>query len=509
MTPGQTMPKHLYKYVVGVFLVSLAVRIVLCWYYNNSLGGIEPNVIYGIQRILLGQPLYQDPVAGSFAIMQYTPLYYYCMAATAKLCHIGGTDVQSIYMLCRIMAVIFNLMTVGVAAFMIRSMGADRIKSLVFALPIFIILTSHYYTRGDSMHLLLFVCAMYAYLNYSKRGELAYLLVAAMFSAGCIMVKQSGILCIGITGFCLLFIERKFLATIIYSLFTAAFCWSIANSCVQGDWPSFYNNAYLGLKNGVDIAFLHRMFTSQYFFDIVPFYILGGIMVWLAVTKITDKTYRIIITGATLSFLFAVITGLKVGSSNNYFTEFLVFVLIGLPYLLQHEAGRMPLLKTGGRTISFHQFAYVVFFVLITSKAIGLFSGVYIEKGFKNMKEEYDRELQLYSYFNNELHLKDGERIFFTERRFLDNIFINNAIMPNKDVVSQIYNPNPNTYDYSGFIAGMNNGLIRYIVTDEQRNDINACNDSMPFVRFDTNRFTLVGRKAGYCVYALNQDLKD
>jgi len=279
------------------------------------------------------------------------------------------------------------------------------------------------------------------------------------------------------------------------------FVYLIAAVCVHGDWQAFYQNAYLGLKNGIDLSFLPGMFISQYFMDMVPCYVVGGIVVWLAMRKTGDRLFRLIATGAGLSFIFAVVTGLKTGSSNNYFTEFLVFVVMAIPYVLQSEAAKNRLLKVFGRGVTVRDFTYFALVVLITSKTVGLFSAVYIEHGFKNEREEYRNEQQLYTYFKEQLHLKTGEHIFFSDRKFLDNVFAANAIMPTKDVVSQVYRTDITTYDYSAFVQSMNSGLVQYIVTTAYKPDINEWNKTIPFIIFDTSKFGMLNTYAGYTIY--------
>ena len=496
------LPKYLPLYIIVLFLVTLFLRIVLINYYNNNLGGIELNVVYGIQRILLGQPLYQDPAAGSFAVIQYTPLYYSLVATLARLVGIGGHDVQAIFVLCRVLALLFNLITISVGMFIFRSIGLSWRHCLAFALPVLMILTSHYYTRGDSLHLLLFVSAIAAYIRFSRTGSSFYIIAAMLCTAGCLMVKQSGILCLAIIGCCLFFLDKRYLIAIVYVAGTFVFAGLIGAICI---WPAsmhlVYMNAWLGLKNGIDLSFLSDIFISQYFLDLVPFYFIGGLVVWLAVTRITDKTYRILAVGAALSWLFALITGLKKGSSNNYFTEFLVFVLLALPGLLQYARAQQLFIPVLKWRVQVPRLAMVALFILVTSKTVGFFSVVYIEKGIKNNRQEYADEQKLYNYFQNILHISSGEKIFFTERRFLENLLIDYAILPTKEVVTMLYAADSTTFNYSGFITGMNTGLIKYIVTDVKRDDINICSDSLPFVNFDKQKFKLVARVYGYSIY--------
>ncbi len=491
-----------HRYVILLFLIVLCCRLVIIGYYDSNLGGIEPNVVYGVQRVLLGQQLYQDPASGTYAVMQYTPLFYYTAAAAGRVVGINGTDAHGVYALCRALALLFNLLTILVFAGIMRMRGMSRPDALITALPVLIILTAHFYTRGDSMYLFFFVAATYYYLRYNIKAGIINILLAALCSAACIMTKQTGILIIGITGFCLLFIDRKILMTVLYAAATLVFSLAVFHLCLgRQNMEGMYRNAYLGLKNGFHFTFLAQIFGSQYFLDIVPCYVVGGIFLWLVRKKTTDKAFKATAAAAAICFVFASVTGLKIGSSNNYFIEFLVFVLIGIPYLLQQPAADLRFFTLFKRPITIRLFTLIAFFVVISSKTMGIFSAVCVERSFKNDVTEYNNEIALRQSFIDELHISPGEHIFFTERRFLDNVFIEYAIMPNKDVTTQVYKASPTTYDYSTFTAGMNSGLIKYIVTTEKNTDINLIKQYIPFVNFDYGRFRLIGHKFGYCIY--------
>lgn len=504
MISTQTIPKRYYNYIAILFVIAVVVRIVLIGFYNNNLGGIEPNVVYGIQRLLLGQPLYQDPASGTYGIIQYTPLHYTATAAVGRLLHVSGLDAQGVYMLCRSLALVFNLLTVLLVAGIIRGWGFSRGQAIVLAMPALLLLTSHYYTRGDSMHLLFFVGALYAYIRYSKGLGLYNIIIAALCTAACIAVKQSGILSFGIIGFYLFFMARKPLHAIVYGIAVAFFGIFIIKACTDGNWVGFYRNAYLGLKNGIDPSFLYNMFINQFFLDLVACYVLGGILAWAAVRQIHDKTFGLLAAGAALSFLFAVTTGLKIGSSNNYFVEFLVFITIALPFFLQSATADRTFFHFRKKPVTLRRFAYIAFIIMLSSKVMALSSGVFIERSIKNHKEDYMREMALNNYFEKELHIQQGEYIYFNSRGFLDNLFVKYAIMPNKDVVQQVYTANPATYDYSAFIKGMNTGLIKYLVTPTDKDDLNVFEKDIPFIKFDRSKFRLMAQRNGFNVYVFN-----
>ncbi|MCW3121272.1 MAG: hypothetical protein JWQ38_764 [Flavipsychrobacter sp.] len=495
-----TIPKKLYNYALVLFIITLLLRCVLITYYNNNMGGIETNVVYGIQRILLGQPLYQDPSSGTYAVIQYTPLYFFSSAGIAKVTGIHAPDVQSIYTLCRILTLVLNLLTILVAAAIIHTWSFTWRQSLIAATPILVILTTHYFLRGDSLHLLFFVSAVYAYILFSKQQQTKHLLLAALFSAACIMAKQSGVLVCGFIGLSLL-MQRRFLNAVIYSAASLACAFIIAWLCTAGAWMPFYQNAYLGLKNGTDLSFLYNIFISQFFYELIPCYVLAGLVAYLAIRKIHDGTFRILSLGIVLAWLFAVITGLKIGSSNNYFVEFLTLLIIALPYLLQSDVAKQVLARPFGIAISTRSFAGFALFVVLTSKTMGLFTAVYIDRSIKNNKEQYLADKALYDYFIRNFHIRPGEHVLFTERNFLDNLFIDYSIMPTKDVVSETYLANAATFDYSAFTAGLNNGLVRYVVVDEKKKDFNRWYAELPFMKINEQKFKWVADKSGYSIY--------
>lgn len=496
-----SLPKRLYNYTIVLFLITLFLRIELVGYYNNNLGGIETNVIYGIQRLLLGQPLYQDPASGSYAVLQYTPLYYVVAAHCATLLHIHALDVQGIYSLCRVLALAFNLLTILIAAGIIRGWGISWLWSLTCALPVLILLTSHYYTRGDSMHLLFFVAAAGCYVSFLRRAHRPWLLAAALSSAACIMTKQSGVLAVGIIGCSLFFSRGRYLQAITFGILAMLFCFALAMLCTGGDLYGLYRNACLGLKNGTDFSYLYQLFISQFYTDMVPCYLLAAAMAWMGTAKIKDNSYSFLVTGIVMSWFFAVITGVKNGSSNNYFVEFLTLLIIALPCLFQHAASNKRLLRLPRYDLTVRSLGCIALFILVTSKTLGFFTAMYLDKSIRNNSAEYAHEEQLYNYFINNLHLQKGEHILFTERNFLDNLFIEYSVMPTKDVVSETYLADHTTFNYSAYEAGQNNGLVRYIVADARKKDMDRWHEQIPFMHPDMTKFDRMVDTCGYSIY--------
>ena len=103
----------------ATFLAMLLLRLHLVSAYAPELGGIESNVIYTLQRILDGYPLYVDPAAPPYAITQYTPLYYYLCWGVGRLAGVDAANVHHVYVLSRgrVFAPQFTVCIVGVRNF--------------------------------------------------------------------------------------------------------------------------------------------------------------------------------------------------------------------------------------------------------------------------------------------------------------------------------------------------------------------------------------------------------
>jgi 4-amino-4-deoxy-L-arabinose transferase-like glycosyltransferase len=494
--------KRLFYYVLLLSLLTLWLRIVVFGIYKVDCGGSDENVLFGIQRILLGQPLYQNPNLPDYAIIQYTPFFYYLNAAIAKLLGLHAPDLQALYQVARGLNICLNLLTILLAAAIIRSQGFSRRIAFTYALPAIMILTTHYYVRIDSLQLFFFTAAMAVYIRYLQRGGFWRLLLAAGLCGACVMAKQSGILAIGIIGFSLLCLERRILTAVLFGIVSVGAAAGIAWLCIGNNWIGLYQNPYLGLKNGIDWTWLYTIFISQFYFDLILCYFLGFIIAIYAFRHTTDKVYRFIGAGAVLSFFFALITGLKIGSSNNYFTELLLFVLLGLPLLLGSAYRGQKLFRIGQWTVTVRRFAGIAFFVLITSKTMGFFTSVYIEQRLVSEPSLYTSGQALHRYFKDSLALKQGEYVYFSQRDYLDNFFIGNSIMGCRDVILQTWKGAPGTFDYTPLRHGMNSGLIRYVVTHSDEKDLNErTREEMPILQFDPAHFRPKATIAGYTIY--------
>lgn len=487
--------------ILWLFLLTLLLRVILIFYYNPNYGGIDLNVIYGIQQIVAGNPLYQNPEQPPYAIMQYTPLFYHTVAWVAGIAGISADQVQGIYIIARSCALLFNLLTVLLVAAFLYRQGLSGKRSLLFSLPVLMILTTHYYVRCDSMHLFFFTASLYLMTVWLQKKSFFLLLLMGLSTALCILSKQSGVLVAGIISLYMLVGGKKIIPAFVYGSVVLLSGFFLLRVSIDNDWLAFYQNAVLGLKNGTSLAFLSDMFFSRFFTELIPFYVLGAMMAYTAwKEKAAGTSFVFIVWAAVLSFSFAAITGLKIGSSNNYFVEYLVCCIMAFPLFLKTSlAGQMRFPYLG--SITAIRFAWIALFILIGSKTMGMFTSMYIEKRMVSDPDSYRRAEALHLYMRDSLGIRSGSYVYINQRGFTDNIFYREALMPTKDVISQVALAHPETYQYLSFLSGMNSGLIQYVVTSPDREDINAFQPEIPFVVLDSHAFRRREEKYGFYIY--------
>ena len=92
------------------FFIYLLYRVMLIYYPQPDAGGVEGNIIYFVQRLLEGQPLYTDPELPPYAIAQYSPLYYYIVAGVSDLLGFSADDLLPLYMVSRSVSLFLDLL---------------------------------------------------------------------------------------------------------------------------------------------------------------------------------------------------------------------------------------------------------------------------------------------------------------------------------------------------------------------------------------------------------------
>jgi hypothetical protein len=445
---------------VLLFIVDIVLRIHIISFYTVEIGGIEINVIDGIVKILSGQPLYTDPANPPYDIIQYAPIYYYLVSGIAKMLNIHSEDPQSVFILTRTVALLANLFTSLVVYYTARRFQLKKIKSMLAGIFAFIILTQHYYSRGDSLFCLLFFTSVYFFIKYLENKRSILIVSFALFSFLCIFTKQSGII-IPLTVVIFLISMKNFRAILItaavYILLSVIFL-SIVRHI--GGLESFYRNIVLGVKNGMSLDMIRSFYNDKYYGNSIPWVMIGLYLSAGVFRKIKDERYYFIILLLFASFIFAFVTGFKIGSSLNYFIEcFILTFLAGSVYINEKQ----PKI--------FRPVFYVIFFISISIKTGELFSATYISHFRHSDLENYKNEKKVSDYLINDIKLSDSDYVYLNFRGYTELFLHGNSILNQKDFNYMVYKYAFPEIDFNPLLEKADHGFIKYIISKHTPED--------------------------------------
>src|SRR5688500_4802425 len=175
-----------------------------CWVVTSDaidIAGMDMNVVYTIQQILLGQPPYQPTGDPPYAITKYTPLYYYSSAAIAKSFGISGDDVIGVTRAARAFSV-FVAVTLAVVCYrFLRSRVAASGRVSLVATAFIMLATSHWYfgARPDGLATLFTIFCFY-FLTAGERPESWRIAAAAFCAVAAVLSKQTGLFALLVGG---------------------------------------------------------------------------------------------------------------------------------------------------------------------------------------------------------------------------------------------------------------------------------------------------------------------
>ncbi len=472
----------------------LLLRLHLITAYIPELGGIESNVIYALQRLLDGYPLYVDPATAPYAITQYTPLYYYLCWLVGQIAGVDAANVHQVYMLSRGVSLALNLLFALSAYLILRSVfRVDfRVSVLAFAYA-FVYLDEESFSRPDSLFNLLALLALGFFMKLltveEQKQPQFYLIGSSMLSVMAIFAKQSAVYLPVLLLFYLVFyLQNLRWSAIALLIMTLTFGFLLLISA-PGGLSTFVQNVVQGVNNGVSFSWFTKHVMIEHFqkerlvnivglFTGVFFFAKGG-------------THALRFLGLSLlgSFTFALITSVKVGAAPNYFTEFIVLTVIAtMVFLTIHNPfnSRSPSGRTSAQT-----WVYVPFFYLLL---VGFtlpprLAGKYVKKIVEvNALGErgYQANQEIVDFLYQEKHLAPTEQVFVTTHvhDYLNKLLYRNVIFPQKEIV--IANP-PGVYDYSSFFQDVETGQVAYIIANLSEGHVDTTGQRL------TIRFSFIG----------------
>ena len=459
-------------------LFTLCLRIYLVTAFIPEIGGVESNVIYSLQRILAGYPLYTDPAAAPYSITQYTPLYYWLCWLVGIVVQVDPADVHQVYELSRGVSLLLNFLF-ALAAFVISKNIFHISKGLSFVVftYTFVYLDEESFSRPDSLYNLLFLITIGLFLKallLGQRSSPKYLIGASIAAVLTIFSKQSGAyLVVLLLVFIVFYLKnaRWMLvasATILFS-FGGLFLLSS-----NGDLPTFLQNTVQGVNNGASVTWFAKRIMVEHFQKERFVNIVGLFLGLYYLATGADNSKKFLGLSLLTSFAFALVTSFKVGAAPNYFTEFIVLTVIATAVFVTSNglAAKQTFLN---QSLSYKPL-FVLLFVLFTLPP--RLAGKIVKKAIdiENAgQHEYLSSEAVARFLYDDEALKPNEQVFVTTHveDYLNKFLYRNAIFPQKEIV--IANP-ADSYDYTAFKRGLENGEVGYVIADIRQNQIDTLN---------------------------------
>lgn len=459
-------------------------RIAGIYNWDPEMGGWEANVVLAVQKMMIGQPLYQDPAKAPFEVVQYMPVYFQLCAGLGKLLHLDPLEPRQVFVLGRWLSLLFNLSTAALLLLLLRRFMVPFTLALVMAVGLLFSLHRTAFARPDSLYLLLAAASLAAYMLFAARVSDKWgrngLWLSALAGCAAFFTKQSAMIVLAVPAFHLLFVMRDirsalWFGTVCGAVLSAGLAYLVVH---YGALP-LKENVVTGLRNGVSDDLLEHVFYASGYATVLPLELLAGVLV-AYLLRSADPLHKALAWALVLTFGFAVITGLKTGSRINYFHEhfFVLYFSLGL------MASRLPADRDGG-------FWTALIVGLVLSHTMVRLWEIPKDVVFRDRnagRPAYENARAITSYLKKERGLREGEHVFVRERGWPEHFLIGHSVLNEKDVV---WHSPEQLYDYSAFHRAMDDGEVRFVITKSPRLPIH-------YLGRDHGAFTEVAEMGGF-----------
>lgn len=422
-----------------------------------DLGGVEQNVVYGIQRLMSGYDLYQNPEDIPFSIIQYSPLHYLVVSQLASIFGVIYDDVYGVYVVNRACCLLFNLISVTVVWLISkRLLNSNSILALFIATTTFCYFTSGHYGRPDSLYNLFFVCSFYCLILSAVKKTKIVVLIGGFCMLLAIASKQSGIILIPCWLLC---ISINYSGKDIIQLLIAG-ALTLVVSCVIVGIDSielFYQNAVGGVSNGIDIAYFLNKYLS--YFSEIGIWILSSIFCMAYLIHRQKKLDLILAISTLLLLSFSLVTSLKFGSGSNYYSEYLIVSFWLIAYILKIE--KKQLNQKWLLVVIFSVFTYQSMFRSLTT----IWRTNYkIDFGMLNKERKVSQFVLGQIDTDRKVLIFDDPIVRY--RGYLANLLHNHTLFMQKSVFDCC--STVDKYDFSLFSSYLESGIVQYIIVKER-----------------------------------------
>lgn len=445
----------LYAALLGILTWNLVLRGRLLFQHRTDIGGVEHNVIHGIQKILLGEVLYEDPERLPFDVIQYTPGYYLLCATVGGSLGLHGDEARDIYLLSRAISLVLWMLTGALVFGACRVAGAEAWSSFLAAVITLCSTWEQSFSRMDALVLAITAGTVLVFLRWIDHGRTRHLVITGVLGVLAMFTKQSGVVIAAApAAYLLLTASWKALRTVLLTqLITIAICAGI--TLLLGTPDAIYKNIVLGLRNGFSWMMYADLFEPATYKYFVGWHLLAiYTIVWGWRSGYAPSRFLAVVV--PMSLAFAMITGLKYGSRLNYVHESLMLTFIATAILLP----RMR--PTAHGTLIGWAFAlYGCLFAAYRTNSVAAWWRVGEPDALH--EERLKDDLIVRSVLENDLDLQPDEWVYITYRDHLEHFLVGRSLLTQKDIVQY---SRERLFDYRAFHRAMSDGTVRFVITE-------------------------------------------
>jgi hypothetical protein len=285
-----------------------------------ALGGQEGNVMFGVQTLLRGAPLYSDPRGLPFIATQYTPIYH---ELTALLCRVAGVttgDIQAVFRIGRVISATASLVLGLVMFILARRYGSagPAARWMLAFLLVPVLGAWAFMARPDALYMALAGMILLLSMRYAEDGGWRDLLLASIFTGIAFWTKQTAFILFPLPFIAKL--ARGGLAS--FRIRDALLHAIVLGGALILMTPAMAVNFQIGLGNGIDLAYAKGVYL-EFLIHHAPL-LLAMVGACFLLPWRGYPTARTLMALAAWLLAAGMILSLKWGSQENYLHEFLM-----------------------------------------------------------------------------------------------------------------------------------------------------------------------------------------
>ena len=445
--------------LLGLLALNLWYKYTLVSTYAPDLGGFERNVIWGIQQVMMGKPLYANPEAAPFAIVQYMPVYYYLVAFVGSVLKINALNAHSVYLLARA----FNLLLCIGSAALLYATARKNFKvdqGIAVAASVFCFLLMDKFVlsgRPDALKVFFFQCVVFLFTRFDWKRKWQFYTGGIALCLLAFFTKQDGLVFSGIVPLVLMRQQAwKDVVVYIVAVLCLAGCFVVAIGFFQ---PHFLLNVAGGLQNGLSLSWFMHAFGG--YFSLMA--VLFGLGLVMAAEFAFETNFKLQVVAAAFvcSFFPQLLFALKYGSAPNYFLECMLVCGLMLCLWLQQRPIKNGFLYSHSPALMAVAVLAIWFYIPAMHWVTGVFMN---EEG--RLKRQYEAQKEIAARLR--IPNLAGSVLVCIETQWEDHLttlVADRSFMPNRDVTLQVENAH-GKLNFGKAKADVEAGRVSAIVTE-------------------------------------------